>query len=219
MLRCTEETLWAFGVDDPIDVLGHSQGGVAALAFTLEHPDRVRRLLLVNTSSGGPAFMRARGAIWNRTHPDFWRFAVRATIFMLIRRSGAELWMNNLIFRDSFVDRSWFAPEPISWRQWLQPPRPRSKWGSSIARKIDYGARLADIHVPTLVTTGRFDPQMPPDCATELAARIPNARLVVFERSGHYPFIEEPDTFWSTVERFLRGRRHDISSASCASIR
>jgi pimeloyl-ACP methyl ester carboxylesterase len=33
--------------------------------------------------------------------------------------------------------------------------------------------------------------------------RHPEARLVVFDRSGHYPFIEEPDTFWATVATFL----------------
>jgi proline iminopeptidase len=44
---------------------------------------------------------------------------------------------------------------------------------------------------------------MPPTCAEELAHGIPYARLVVFEHSGHYPFAEEPQTFWAIVREFL----------------
>jgi pimeloyl-ACP methyl ester carboxylesterase len=44
---------------------------------------------------------------------------------------------------------------------------------------------------------------MPPTCAQELAAGIPTARLILFERSGHYPFLEELDAFWAAVRIFL----------------
>ena len=40
-------------------------------------------------------------------------------------------------------------------------------------------------------------------CSEELANGIPNARLAIFEYSGHYPFIEERDRFKQTVMEFL----------------
>jgi hypothetical protein len=49
--------------------------------------------------------------------------------------------------------------------------------------------------------------QFPPTCSEELAREIHGAQLIFFERSGHYPFIEEPEAFWSAVASFLAARR------------
>ena len=204
-LDCAAEALAVAHVAGPVDLFGHSQGGVAALAYAVERPTAVRRLILANTSSGGPAFRQAPGAIWRCGHPDFARFALRAICFVLWPRLGAERWMNNLIFRNSYVDWRYFTPTPISAADWLRRPRPRAAWGRRVAPLIDYRARLGTVRAPTLVLAGRHDPQMPPACAEALAAGIPNARLVVFERSGHYPFVEEAGAFWTAVRAFLAG--------------
>ena len=47
MLECAEEALGVCGVSKPVDVMGHSQGGFASLAFAVQLPGRVRRLGLV----------------------------------------------------------------------------------------------------------------------------------------------------------------------------
>ena len=152
MIACAEEALAVCGIAGPVDVLGHSQGGVAALAFALARPGRVRRLVLLNTSAGGPAFLRAPGAIWNRSHPDFWWFALRALLAVAIPRRATETLMNNLIFRASYVDRTRFTPTPPAPRDWLRPPVGRTGWGQKVAWRLDYNMRLAQVRAPTLVT-------------------------------------------------------------------
>ncbi len=54
---------------------------------------------------------------------------------------------------------------------------------------------LPQVTVPALVCTGRDEKLVPIAAEEYVAEQMPNARLVVFEESGHCPFIEEPDRF------------------------
>ena len=63
--------------------------------------------------------------------------------------------------------------------------------------------RLPEITVPTLVLAGREDWITPPEQAERIHAAIPHSELVIFEESGHFPFIEEQQTFLNTVEEWL----------------
>jgi len=186
MLRCAEEALILCSVSEPTDVMGHSQGGFASLAFAIERPERVQRLALVGAGAGGPSWMRAPGAIWNRSHPDFWRFGLLSSLYWVTRRQAAQKLMYNLIFGDSYVDQARFIPERISPLDWIRSAHPRTQW-ALVARRLDYTPRLGGVHAPTLLLVERHDPQMPPACSEELARGISEARLVVFEMSGHYP--------------------------------
>lgn len=73
------------------------------------------------------------------------------------------------------------------------------------SRKLDYTDRLGEITHPVLLRCGVHDPQFPVACSRQLAAGIAGSRLVLFEPSGHYPFIEERDRFWTAVAQFLSG--------------
>lgn len=202
MLECAVEALAAAGVESPVDAVGHSMGGMAVLAFTLQHPGRVKRLVLIGTGRGGGTYMRAPGALWNRHHPGFLGLALLGSVHLAIGRLGSERVLNNYIERNSFVDQTHARPAPVHPGDWLRPRVGRADW-YRIARTLDFGPRLSEISAPTLVLCGQHDPQFPLPCSVEFATGIPDARLVVFDRSGHYPFIEEPDTFWATVAAFL----------------
>lgn len=58
---------------------------------------------------------------------------------------------------------------------------------------------------PTLVTVGRYDWVTPVSCSETILSLIPDARLVVFERSGHSPQVEEAERFQQVVRDFLTG--------------
>ena len=64
--------------------------------------------------------------------------------------------------------------------------------------------RLGTIATPTLVLGSRHDWITPPQHGPErVHAALPNARLVIFEKSGHFPFIEEHDAYINTVRDWL----------------
>jgi len=67
----------------------------------------------------------------------------------------------------------------------------------------DISEQLRGVRVPTLVTVGRTDWITPVECSEKIASLMPDARLVVFEHSGHSPQIEEADAWTATVRAFL----------------
>ncbi len=67
-----------------------------------------------------------------------------------------------------------------------------------------FTAELKALAMPVLVTTGRFDANVSPRTAWMLHQAIPRSKFVVFERSGHFPMLEEPEAFVTAIEEFLR---------------
>ena len=72
----------------------------------------------------------------------------------------------------------------------------------------DYGGievedRLKNVTQPVLVTTGRLDRVCTVDAAEAMAKGLPNSELVIFEKSGHMTFVEEPELYLKVVRDFL----------------
>jgi 2-hydroxy-6-oxonona-2,4-dienedioate hydrolase len=206
MLSCTLEALAAAGVDEPVDAVGHSMGGLALLAFTLQHRDLVDRLVLIGTGRGGGTYLTAPGALWNWHHRAFPAVALLGSVHLAVGRLGSERLVNNLIERHSFVDQTHSRPARVRASDWLRPGAGRADW-HRIARTLDYGPRLPEVTARTLVLCGRYDPQFPLACSIELGSGIPHAQPVVFDHSGHYPFIEEADAFLGQRRGVPRTRR------------
>jgi proline-specific peptidase len=75
---------------------------------------------------------------------------------------------------------------------------------------IEYGGievedQLGDVTHPVLVLAGRHDRACSVRAAEAIAAGVPDARLVVFEKSGHMTFLEENEAYMGAVREFLAG--------------
>ena len=206
MLACSREALAVAGVGPPVDVIGHSQATLCQLALALAAPQMVRSLVLVGAVDGGWRTTRRAAGMpwcWPLTDPRRWRFAVLATPLAAGRANLGRLKrLQQLYLEASFVDRSMVPAVAIEPGDRRRPPPPRARWQASV-RHVDLRARLREISTPALVCVGRHDPQTPwPDNAA-IAAALPGGHLEVFERSGHYPFLEEPDRLAAVVAGFL----------------
>ena len=67
----------------------------------------------------------------------------------------------------------------------------------------DMRGELAAVEAPTLAITGEYDFICGPACAEDIASGVPHSEKVVLEDCGHFTFVEKPEEFCATIERFL----------------
>ena len=67
----------------------------------------------------------------------------------------------------------------------------------------DIRDRLTEIEDPTLIVWGRNDRVVPVPAAFAYKKRIPNARLEIFDSTGHVPQLERPVRFNRLLDEFL----------------
>jgi len=75
---------------------------------------------------------------------------------------------------------------------------------SSDLPRFDLNPEIRKFHFPTLVITGRYDMNVAPLVAYRIHKQIPGSRFLVFEKSSHLPFTEEPEAFTRAMEEFLQ---------------
>jgi pimeloyl-ACP methyl ester carboxylesterase len=77
----------------------------------------------------------------------------------------------------------------------------------AFARVLTLTQPEGKLELPTLIVHGKYDRVIWPTIGGQgLLHEIPNAELILFWKSGHFPFLEQPGPFVMVVEEFLRGR-------------
>jgi proline iminopeptidase len=187
-------------------VLGHSFGGNVALEYALRYPQSLSHLLLVN--SGGDYRWPAEKA-----PEELARRGFSPEVVALARRHFNGQFEPREMFSNLMKLGSAYNPHTSLWQlphmliMGLQTKlRPEALIYSATHFLKDWTVmdRLAEINVPTLVMAGREDFVYPPEHQQELAARIPNARLVLIDRAGHNPHDERPAEVMRAIRDFMR---------------
>lgn len=71
---------------------------------------------------------------------------------------------------------------------------------------FDVTRKLQLISAPTLIVCGKYDVQCPIIYSIEMNELIPNSTLIIFNKSNHYPFLEEAERFNKEINIFVTDR-------------
>ena len=181
-------------------LVGNSLGGAVAVVLAARHPERVRRLVLIDAAgfnldpSRRPLILRLLG---------FGPVAVAVDALPVRRR------VVTAALRQVFHDRSRVTPEKIE--EYLAPlarPGVTEAIRSLLTQPASFGlpALVREVRVPTLIIWGRNDRWIPVADADRFASAIPAARTVVLEECGHVPQEERPAEVVHLLEEFDPGR-------------
>ena len=171
--------------------------GALTLIGAQQHPERVRRIVLINAVPLLPGYRwhwvarlwrrRGVGELVNAT-------ASRAGMALLLRQAGA----GRGPMPPEFVDMIWRRFDRGTRQAILELYR--SAPGNRLAAA---GSRLGELRCPALVVWGVHDPYLPVELGRRYAERLPDAELVELPDAGHWPWIERPDLI-DRVVAFLR---------------
>jgi proline iminopeptidase len=190
---------------DRITVLGHSYGGLIAMAYAMAHPDRTRALILMASVEPGirwqeEAAARAAEARAPEDAEELSRLAASPGYEARDPNTVSEMY--RLAFRGTLRDPA--RVDDLN----LQVSRQTAANGADVARllgasigPVDWWEDLAELPVPTLVVHGRHD-ATPLGMSQELVEVLPNGELAVLE-TGHFPYVEDPGGLVAAVAGFL----------------
>jgi len=196
-----------------IAVYGHSYGGVVAQGYALRYPQSLSRLILANTCHSAEMWQQGANENWNREiqnqYPEVWAELEQLRAKGAVscdptyqKIQGRVPLLSLLYFYDpSKSDLAVDTNSDVFCQ--IAGPDAGIVLGGDLAA-VDFREQLRSIQVPTLVLAGRFDRVGIPRYEVQFKTLMPQARFVMFEKSGHMPFLEESEQHDSVVRAFLR---------------
>jgi pimeloyl-ACP methyl ester carboxylesterase len=193
---------------DKVTVVGHSFGGGVAMQFAYQFPERTERLVLVSAGGLGQEVTPAIRAI---LLPGFHQFAT------LLNLPGMRAVTRSLLtgLADSGVaalrDLDEVADIVESWRD----PKTRRAIRHLVRTCVDLRGQVITMRdrayltaaMPMAIVWGADDKVLPVEHAEFVSRLAPDARLEIFDDSGHFPHKDDPERFIEFLTSFIRETR------------
>ena len=197
----------------PINLLGHSYGSLVTQAYALKYPDSLKRLIVAGPVISAECWQAGNDYVnqaIQHQFPEIWEKiqALRARGLHQTDKELSDVMQGvpeELLYYANVTNAGRlgveFNPE-VSLG--LGGDDPDFAVGGDIAR-LDFRKELKNVKVPMLVLAGRYDRVITPRFTLQYKEYAPQARFVMFEKSGHNMFLEENPKMIVTLWKFLAG--------------
>jgi proline iminopeptidase len=190
---------------DRLFLVGHSWGGMLAMAYAAAHPDRIDRVVLID--SGGPTLefttwfednIRARLRPEDLEAQQYWMAAEKRGV----DADKVALESARALAPGYFFDRAKALAYAATMPERSLHAAPGALLVADLAKSYDLRAGLRRLDRPTLIVHGHQDP-MGDKTAEDIHALIKSSTLVYLDKCGHFPWLEQPEAFGRAIQDFL----------------
>jgi len=185
----------ALGFDE-VDLIGFSLGGFVAQDIVRKEPDLIRKVILAGTGPAGGEGIEQVG-------PVSWPLIIKGMLtfrdpkYYLFFTSAANSRRAAKDFLERLKERKADRDKPITLAAFLRQLKAIKAWGKQAPQD------LSVILKPILVANGDQDIMVPSSNSIDLARRLPNAELVLYEDAGHGGIFQYHDAFVKKALAFL----------------
>lgn len=174
-------------------IMGISYGGEVALQYAIEHPDKVKRLILANTASRTSAWLSKIGKGWN-------------SVALTKNAEAYYLCAIPVIYSAEFFEKKkdWMDSREEYLIKYFDDPVVRDRLLRLVNSSEDYDVsdRLDEVKCPTLIISSTEDFLTPLPEQRFMHDRIKNSQWVTINGCGHASMYENPQVFAALVSGF-----------------
>lgn len=184
----------------PVVLIGHSMGGRHAAMVAAAHPDKVRKVVIVDTAAEFPAAMRANLAQQPAPPPQLETFetfeeVVQQGLKQYPLTPEAELRHANYHNLYRAADGKWRWRWDLNLLEWRRSRR---------SAQADLYVALRQIQCPTLLIRGQHSPLLTPEVAQKMIQALPHGRLVEIAQAAHTVNADNAPAFNAATAAFLK---------------
>ncbi len=185
-------------------IMAHSWGAILAVNYAIQFPDKIEKLILCNPSPLSHEYDVQMAAFMkeNTTVEDS---LARAKIYhsSSIEVDNFEKLMK-INFKASAYDRQHIEKIDLNIPDnYLQSSQVLMMGLQKDLKTYNYYSKVKGFRFKTLLLAGQYD-GIPLASIERLQKLIPGAKMYTFDKSGHFPFVEETDRFIAVVNDFLK---------------
>jgi len=205
---------------DKVVLLGHSYGGMVAQSYAVKYPDSIEGLILITTSPSYEFIEKAKAIVADTGTEEQQKMA--QLVWDAAFENQDQLGNYYKVMAPLYAHTHNFNPTKEE-QEKADNARQRSKRSfealnegfGGFLKEYDVRAQLPAIKVPALVIGGRHDWITHVSESEEIAKRIPDSELVIFENSSHSVMKDEYDLFHETVKGFVERKIIGTGALSC----